>query len=50
MTMTTPFQSIPTTPDEAARVDGAGWFRNDRSVVMPLAGPAIATAASPRPT
>jgi multiple sugar transport system permease protein len=39
------FQSIPTTPDEAARVDGAGWFRIYRKVVMPLAGPAIATVA-----
>jgi multiple sugar transport system permease protein len=39
------FQSIPTTLDEAARVDGAGWFRIYRSVVMPLAGPAIATVA-----
>jgi multiple sugar transport system permease protein len=26
-------------------VDGAGWFRIYRSVVMPLAGPAIATVA-----
>jgi multiple sugar transport system permease protein len=39
------FQSIPTSLDEAARVDGAGWFRIYRSVVMPLAGPAIATVA-----
>jgi multiple sugar transport system permease protein len=39
------FQSIPTTLDEAARVDGAGWFRIYRSVIMPLAGPAIATVA-----
>jgi multiple sugar transport system permease protein len=39
------FQSIPTTLDEAARVDGAGWFRINRSIVMPLAGPAIATVA-----
>src|SRR5919202_1209106 len=39
------FQSIPTTLDEAARVDGAGWFRISRKVVMPLAGPAIATVA-----
>jgi ABC-type glycerol-3-phosphate transport system permease component len=29
----------------AARVDGAGWSRIYRSVVMPLAGPAIATVA-----
>jgi multiple sugar transport system permease protein len=39
------FQSIPKDLDEAARVDGAGWFRIYRSVVMPLAGPAIATVA-----
>jgi multiple sugar transport system permease protein len=39
------FQSIPTSLDEAARVDGAGWFRIYRYVVMPLAGPAIATVA-----
>jgi multiple sugar transport system permease protein len=39
------FQSIPRDLDEAAMVDGAGWFRIYRSVVMPLAGPAIATVA-----
>ena len=39
------FTSIPTELDEAARVDGAGWFRIYRSVVMPLSGPAIATVA-----
>jgi multiple sugar transport system permease protein len=39
------FQSIPKDLDEAARVDGAGWFRIYRKVVMPLAGPAIATVA-----
>ena len=39
------FQSIPKDLDEAARVDGAGWFRIYRSVIMPLAGPAIATVA-----
>ncbi len=39
------FQSIPRDLDEAARVDGAGWFRIYRSVVMPLAGPAVATVA-----
>jgi multiple sugar transport system permease protein len=39
------FQSIPKSLDEAARVDGAGWFRIYRSIVMPLAGPAIATVA-----
>jgi multiple sugar transport system permease protein len=39
------FQSIPKDLDEAARVDGAGWFRIYRSVIMPLSGPAIATVA-----
>lgn len=39
------FQSIPKELDEAARVDGAGWFRIYRSVVAPLAGPAFATSA-----
>lgn len=39
------FDSIPKEFDEAARVDGAGWFRIYRSIVMPLAGPALATAA-----
>lgn len=39
------FDSIPRSLDEAARVDGAGWFRIYRSIVMPLAGPAVATVA-----
>lgn len=39
------FSSIPKELDEAARVDGAGWFRIYRSVIMPLAGPATATVA-----
>jgi multiple sugar transport system permease protein len=39
------FDSIPKELDEAATVDGAGWFRIYRSIVMPLAGPAIATVA-----
>jgi multiple sugar transport system permease protein len=39
------FQSIPRQLDEAARVDGAGWFRIYRTVVMPLSGPAVATVA-----
>jgi multiple sugar transport system permease protein len=39
------FDSIPRELDEAARVDGAGWFRIYRSIIMPLAGPAIATVA-----
>lgn len=39
------FDSIPKELDEAAKVDGASWFRIYRSIVMPLAGPAIATVA-----
>jgi len=39
------FDSIPRELDEAARMDGAGWLRIYRSVVIPLAGPAIATCA-----
>ena len=39
------FDSIPKELDEAAKVDGAGWFRIYRSIIMPLSGPAIATVA-----
>ena len=39
------FESIPKELDEAARMDGAGWFKIYRQVVMPLSGPAIATVA-----
>jgi multiple sugar transport system permease protein len=39
------FDSIPRELDEAARMDGAGWFRIYRRVIMPLSGPAIATVA-----
>jgi multiple sugar transport system permease protein len=39
------FSQIPTELDEAARIDGASWFRIFRSVVAPLAGPVFATAA-----
>ncbi|TCO32864.1 multiple sugar transport system permease protein [Kribbella steppae] len=39
------FTSIPVELDEAARMDGAGWFAIYRRVVMPLSGPAIATVA-----
>lgn len=39
------FSSIPKELDEAAKVDGAGWFRIYRNVIMPLSGPAIATVA-----
>lgn len=39
------YRSIPKELDEAARVDGAGWFRTYASVVSPLAAPAFATSA-----
>jgi multiple sugar transport system permease protein len=39
------FSSIPKELDEAARVDGASWFLIYRKVVLPLAGPAIATVS-----
>jgi multiple sugar transport system permease protein len=39
------FSSIPKELDEAARVDGAGWFSIYRRIVMPLSGPAVATVA-----
>ncbi|MFI5915764.1 carbohydrate ABC transporter permease [Dactylosporangium sp. NPDC051541] len=39
------FSSIPIQLDEAARIDGAGFFTIYRRVVMPLSGPAIATVA-----
>lgn len=39
------FKSIPKELDEAARVDGASWFRIYRSIAVPLAGPAFATVA-----
>lgn len=39
------FSAIPAELDEAARVDGAGWFAIYRRIVAPLSGPAFATAA-----
>ncbi|WP_081952572.1 carbohydrate ABC transporter permease [Kitasatospora phosalacinea] len=39
------FQSVPKELDEAARMDGAGWFGIYRRIVMPLSGPAVATVA-----
>ncbi|MFI1539728.1 carbohydrate ABC transporter permease [Streptomyces anandii] len=39
------FQSIPKELDEAAVVDGAGWFTIYRRIAMPLSGPAVATVA-----
>ena len=37
--------TIPKSLDEAARIDGAGWFTIYRRIVVPLAGPAFATVA-----
>jgi multiple sugar transport system permease protein len=39
------FSTIPKSIDEAARIDGCGWFTIFRRVVAPLAGPAYATVA-----
>jgi multiple sugar transport system permease protein len=39
------FSTIPTSLDEAARIDGAGWFTVYRRIVVPLSGPAFATVA-----
>jgi len=39
------FSSIPKSLDEAARVDGAGWFMIYRKLIVPLSGPAFATVA-----
>jgi multiple sugar transport system permease protein len=39
------FSTIPKDLDEAARMDGAGWFAIYSRVVMPLSGPAVATVA-----
>ena len=37
------FETMPKDLDEAAKVDGAGWFRIYSRIVMPLSGPATAT-------
>jgi multiple sugar transport system permease protein len=39
------FLSIPREIEEAARMDGAGYFRTFWSVLLPLAGPALAAVA-----
>jgi multiple sugar transport system permease protein len=39
------FSSIPKSLDEAARVDGAGWFMIYRRIIVPLSGPVFATTA-----
>jgi raffinose/stachyose/melibiose transport system permease protein len=35
------FRSIPVELEEAARIDGAGWFKIFTRVVLPLSGPVI---------
>lgn len=39
------FMSIPRELEDAARVDGAGYFRIFRSIVLPLSKPALAVVA-----
>jgi multiple sugar transport system permease protein len=39
------FASLPTELDEAARIDGAGWWAIYSRIAMPLSGPVIATSA-----
>ena len=39
------YLTLPTELDDAARIDGAGFFRTWLSVLMPLTGPALATVA-----
>jgi multiple sugar transport system permease protein len=39
------FAGLPRDLEEAARIDGAGWFRIFWSIVLPLSRPVIATVA-----
>lgn len=39
------FKSLPYELIEAARIDGAGWFRIFATVMVPISGPIFATAA-----
>ncbi|MBE6475137.1 MAG: carbohydrate ABC transporter permease [Actinomyces succiniciruminis] len=39
------FGDIPKEIDEAARVDGAGWWTIYRKIIVPLSGPTFATVA-----
>jgi multiple sugar transport system permease protein len=39
------FATLPRDLDEAARIDGCGWFGIYRRVAVPLSGPAFATVA-----
>jgi multiple sugar transport system permease protein len=38
------FRSIPADIEDAARVDGCGWFRMMRSVFLPIAAPGLVAA------
>ncbi len=39
------FMTLPTELEDAARIDGCGYFGIWRSVILPLSGPALATVA-----
>ena len=39
------FLTIPRDLEEAAKLDGAGYFKTFRRVMLPLAGPALAAVA-----
>lgn len=39
------FLSIPRELEDAARIDGAGYFRIFATIIVPLSGPALATSA-----
>jgi multiple sugar transport system permease protein len=39
------FDGLPRDLDEAARIDGAGFFRTYRKIVMPLARPVVSAVA-----
>lgn len=39
------FKEIPADLVEASVIDGAGWFKIYRTIILPLSGPVIATAA-----
>lgn len=39
------FLAIPRELEDAARIDGAGYFRIYATIILPLAGPALATSA-----
>ena len=41
------FSTIPKSLDEAARIDGAGWFTIYRKIVVPLAGPGVRDGRDP---